>query len=355
MPTVSPLDLLAAPGLSFLLAAGAVPLLGRLAARVGLVDRPGAAAHKGHRQITPYGGGVAVWLSTAAAAGLLVGRSDGAAGSLAALGAAASAMLVAGVLDDWRPLPALPRLLFQLLVTSALVGLYPQFRLPLGGPLLAVPATVLWIVALTNAFNFLDNMDGLAAGLAAIASLALALAAWSSGAGQTVVVSLALAGALLAFLLYNRPPASVFMGDAGGLFLGFALGSQAAALCGRLAAGQPSAAWLALLAAFAIPAYDLITVTALRLWRGVAPWVGDNRHLSHRLVAAGLSRPRAVLVIHGLAALTALPAVLSPWHSGWAVLLLTLGAAAAAVGLLERLPRSPGAAPLDGARPGRSD
>jgi UDP-GlcNAc:undecaprenyl-phosphate/decaprenyl-phosphate GlcNAc-1-phosphate transferase len=358
MPTASPKDVLAALGGALLLGAVLVPLMGRLAARAGLVDRPGTAAHKAHRRTTPYGGGAAIWLSMAMAAAPLLARPGWPTEGTAALGLAATAVMALGLVDDWRPLPALPRFLVQLLVASALVGRYPQFRLPLGADVLAVPLTVLWVLALTNAFNFLDNMDGLAAGLAAIVCVALGAAAWQTGPAGPSLLIWALLGALLAFLVYNLPPASVFMGDAGGLFIGFVLSSQAAALSRQLATTGPSrAAWVVPLTVFAIPAYDLVTVTAIRLGRGAAFWKGDNNHISHRLVAAGLTRRAAVLVIYALAAATALPAVLAPWRRGWttALWLAGTGGAALAVGLLERRARAAGRPRLDTPGPQRRD
>jgi UDP-GlcNAc:undecaprenyl-phosphate GlcNAc-1-phosphate transferase len=330
---------------ALVLAAAAVPLLRRLAWRVGLVDRPRDGAHKTHARPMPYGGGAAIWLATLVVCLplLLWTKADAALARPALiLLAAGTALFLLGLADDRRPLPPLPRFGVQLAVVAALVAASPLFRLPIlaGHPWAAGLASVLWIAALTNAFNFLDNMDGLAAGVGVLALLVLAAVGWLAGQPQTALFCLVLAGAGLGFLVYNFPPASLFMGDAGGLFLGFGAGSASVLLAAQLGqAGASLPVRLAPLLALAVPVYDLVSVSLIRLRSGRPPWIGDRNHISHRLVALGLSRRNAVLVIYGGTAVSALPvlaAVYGHGHSAWLAWLAAIGG----IGLLAALDRT---------------
>ena len=330
---------------ALLLASAAVPPLRRLAPRVGLVDDPGDADYKTHVRATPCGGGLAIWVGTCvplgvAAAWLASARPDlihdglgwigpwapyaffpleswsptvGQVSQVLCLLGAATAIMLLGLADDRRPLPPALRLCVQAAFGAALVLWVPGFRLaaPGSSSALAAVLSVLWIVALTNAFNFLDNMDGLAAGLAVLGLGACTALALAAGHLPMAILCLAAAGASGGFLIHNFPAASIFLGDAGGLFLGFLAGAVSISLSSQLAepASGLSAAPLLLLPIlpFGLAAYDLVTVVWLRLRRGVAPWIGDTGHVSHRLVAAGLDRTRAVLVLHAVAAAVAFP------------------------------------------------
>ncbi len=347
-----------------------VPFVRRLATRTGLVDYPAAGAYKTHVEPTPYGGGVAIWIGVLLPlAGMLAWLltshplmfRDGIewvnpwapyllfplepwsptvieVSQVAAAVIAALALGLLGLTDDRRVVSAGLRLGVQLIVSGLLVELVPGFRFPLFGlpDLVAAAASILWLVALTNAFNFLDNMNGLSAGLAAItigACGSIALVTQHAPAGVVCLVAL---GACSGFLLFNFPRASIFMGDAGGLFLGFLGGAVSLLLCNRLSVltTMPAALPYLLLplAVFTVPIYDLVTVVGLRLSRGLAPWSGDTNHVSHRLVAAGLSRMQAVLVLYGLSALFSLPCAGAVgadiggawWSLGSAIFVLTL-------------------------------
>lgn len=336
------------PGLTALalvLASTAVPMVRRVALRAGFVDDPAAASYKTHARPTPYGGGLAIWLGAVLPlAGLLAWLvsaqpsmvHDGiewvspwapysflplepwspsvmqVSQVLCAL-AGATALLLLGLADDRRNLPPGVRFGGQAVLALGLSLWVPGFRFaPLGvPPAVGVAAAAFWIVALANAFNFLDNMNGLAAGLAMIGLGTLGAIALAAGHLPAALACLAVAGASAGFLLHNFPAASIFMGDAGGLFLGFLSGSLSVLLCGVLGPSAGDDALLPVrllpLLAFAVPVYDLVTVIALRLQRGARPWVGDRNHVSHRLVALGLGRTRAVLVLYALAAATAFP------------------------------------------------
>jgi UDP-GlcNAc:undecaprenyl-phosphate GlcNAc-1-phosphate transferase len=175
--------------------------------------------------------------------------------------------------------------------------------------------SVLWIVGLVNSFNMLDNMDGLAAGVGAIAAailgaIMLLTPEAASHQGQLFLAGLffLLAGSLAGFLAHNRPPARIFMGDAGSYFVGYLLGVLTI-LGSYSSGGLPRHAVLAPLCVLAVPLYDTASVVCIRLRAGRSVFEGDTNHFSHRLVALGLSKAQAVLTIYltsaacGLAAL----------------------------------------------------
>ncbi len=183
--------------------------------------------------------------------------------------------------------------------------------------------TVFWIVGLTNAFNFLDNMDGLSAGVAAISVGLLAIVTGYIGDYFVAGFLVCLLGALLGFLVFNWPPASVFMGDAGSYFIGFLIGVMTV-LSTYTKPGLPEIAIAAPLCVLAVPLYDSATVIVIRLSRGRSPFEADRNHFSHRLLRLGMSGRQALLTIYlvtlatGLGALSLYP--LSDRYPGLAAL-----------------------------------
>jgi UDP-GlcNAc:undecaprenyl-phosphate GlcNAc-1-phosphate transferase len=183
-------------------------------------------------------------------------------------------------------------------------------------PPISIPITILWIAAITNAFNFLDNMDGLSAGVAAVATTAfltttLLIQQWFVAAALALLL-----GALLGFLVWNFPPAKIFMGDSGSLVIGFILGVLTVRTTFLPKGVDWGAGWYAVFApliVLAVPLYDLIVVSIIRISRGKSPFVGDTNHFSHRLVARGMSRRTAVLCLYLLTAATSVAAILLPY------------------------------------------
>ena len=172
-----------------------------------------------------------------------------------------------------------------------------------------------WIVAITNAFNFLDNMDGLSAGVAAVATIAFFITAVSIGQWFVAASLAMLLGALVGFLCFNFPSASIFMGDSGSLVIGFILGVLTVRTTFLPRGADFGAGWYAVFApviVLALPLYDLIVVSVIRLSRGKSPFVGDTNHFSHRLVARGMSRRTAVLSLYLITAATSISAILLP-------------------------------------------
>jgi UDP-GlcNAc:undecaprenyl-phosphate GlcNAc-1-phosphate transferase len=303
---------LAASG--FALSAGLCALARRYAPRWGLVDRPGG--HKGHRRPTPLGGGVAIWLTMSLI--LLAGTAvvaldgrwlpdplptyvDGARSKLPQLAlifGLATVIMLMGLVDDLRNLDWRPRLGIQ--VGCATILAAAGIRITLFGlfrhPMIEGAVTVFWIVGLTNAFNMLDNMDGLSASVGLIAAVLFAAAQAAVGDLFVPAILLVLSGALGGFLLHNRAPARLFMGDAGSNVLGFLLGTLT--VVGTFTRGGYSE-WsvLAPLLVMAVPLYDMTSVILIRLREGRSPFKADRRHFSHRLVARGLTPPQAVWTI----------------------------------------------------------
>ncbi len=282
------------PLLASLIAALVSLLLGRLAigaaGRLGFLDAPGE--RKLQARPIPVLGGPTLLLGLAA--GLLPWLPAGERSLILRWLAAGAWLVLVGMLDDRRGLAPLPRLAAQL---AAALLFAPELNCCLGPAgtwgWLALPLGLLWLVALINALNFLDNMDGAAGSTSLWTALALALALGRAGAGGLAAALWPLAGALVGFLWWNRPPARLYMGDAGATFLGLTLGLFALLASAR-ASGAP---WLAPLF-LALPLYDTGSVLWIRWREGRRLWVGDRRHVTHRLLARGASVPRALLTIN---------------------------------------------------------
>jgi UDP-GlcNAc:undecaprenyl-phosphate/decaprenyl-phosphate GlcNAc-1-phosphate transferase len=284
------------------------PVAIRSAIRLGILDRPGE--HKSHRTPTPYLGGVAIVLAVTLSIALAAatrGAEGAALRQLLGLLAIAVAMALTGLVDDLRGLPVVLRFGVQL---AASLGLWSLgIRLDLTGrPMLDLLLTVGWTVGITNALNLLDNMDGLSASTATIAALWFGALALVNGQFLVSALAFALAGGAAGFLRDNRPPARIYMGDAGSLFLGVML----AALGMLLDLDRPLLIQAAIpVLILTVPVLDTALVVAARLRHGISPFQGGRDHTSHRLVRIGLAVPIAVGLIaiaslaHGWVALLA--------------------------------------------------
>lgn len=341
----------------------------RYGPRWGLIDRPGH--RKVHTTPTPTGGGLAIWLgimfplalgSLALFAIGRVGHGEGQpapirlpelievhlSGLIAQLPnlwrllAGGSVLLVLGLIDDRRGLGWRLRLGVQTLVALAFVLQGWRMTLFIDWPWLTGLLSVAWIVVLINSFNWLDNMDGLSAGVAAItgsmlAAVMLLVPSPATSQPQLFVGGflLVIVGALLGFLGHNRPPARLFMGDAGAYLIGFLLATST--LTGTFAGEHARHAVLAPLCIFAVPLYDVATVIFIRLREGRSPFVGDKSHFSHRLVELGMTKRQAVLTIYLATATCGLGAFLL--HEvdllGAGIILLLIACVLVLVGILE--------------------
>lgn len=324
--------------------------------RLGALDSPGAAGHVKVLRAVPNVGGIGIFAGIAipfAAAILTVALASDSTierwvPSIAAhlprlreslpLAAALLACLtllhVVGLVDDRRSLGPGVKLAAQVVAALTLAVFFDvrlltllDRALPLA-PWPSVLLTVLWIVVITNALNFLDNMDGLAGGVTVVAS-ALFMAATLVNHQWFIAATLALmVGATLGFLVFNVPPASIFMGDGGSLVLGFLLGVLTARTTFHDAADPTFAlggGWYGVfmpIVVLAVPLYDFASVTFIRLRQGKSPFVGDQQHFSHRLVQRGLSKRQAVATIWALTAVTGIGGVMLGRLEGWQALLV---------------------------------
>lgn len=269
------------------------PFVLQLAVRRGVLDRPGG--HKSHEVPTPYLGGVAMLVAFSAVvliASLVRPPSSGLR-ELVVILAVAVGLSIVGLVDDIRGLGVVPRLGSQIAAAVALWAVGIQVSLS-GVATLDFLITVVWVVGITNALNLLDNMDGLSAGVTVVAALSFGIIGALNG--QTLVSSLsfALAGCAAGFLRLNRPPARIYMGDAGSLFLGVLLATIGIKL--RFEA-PPNVAVLVPILVLTVPVLDTALVTVARLRHGQNPLSGGRDHISHRLVRVGLPVPAAVALI----------------------------------------------------------
>lgn len=338
---------------AFVLSAGGTAIVLRLSNRLGALDSaPIPGQIKADTRPIPNTGGLGIVLGilTPIIAGLIIislhaaGAVDlttivpeavadhlpGMVDSLTlgwALVAATLGLHILGLIDDRRPLgPGIK--LATMIGAAALLAIFTDTRLlelldaRVGGSWLSVIITVIWFVAITNAFNFIDNMDGLSAGVAAIAAACLLATSLLAGQLFVPIVLVLIVGATLGFLVFNFPPARIFMGDGGSLTIGFLLAFATVRVTylpqsgGEAAAFAPHAVFTPLII-LAIPLYDLVSVVFIRLRQGRSPFVGDLGHFSHRLVRRGLSKRNAVLVIYGCTLATALGGVAMPTLEPW--------------------------------------
>jgi UDP-GlcNAc:undecaprenyl-phosphate GlcNAc-1-phosphate transferase len=284
--------------IGLLLALILIPISRVIALRIGVVAHP--RNDRWHRQTVPLLGGVGIALPVIAGAFLM-----GTASQLVVPLVAAFAVFVVGLVDDVLALKPATKLIAQIALASLLV--YFGFRMSwVESRLMNSVLTIVWVVGLTNAFNLLDNMDGLCGGTALVVSVTLLAGlmtgASSTEAGAQVTTLALLIGALGAFLVFNFPPASVFMGDSGALFLGFMLATMTLSPEGiRGSRTDVAAVVIGPVFVLLIPIFDTLLVTASRLLSGRSPAVGGRDHSSHRLVAIGLSERAAVMVLWSLA------------------------------------------------------
>ncbi|GAA1809717.1 undecaprenyl/decaprenyl-phosphate alpha-N-acetylglucosaminyl 1-phosphate transferase [Planosporangium flavigriseum] len=282
------------------LAGGLTEPLRRLALRLNLTDRP--AAHKAHARPTPYLGGAAVAAGTLVPA-LFFAPTWALRPMVLLLGGLAVAVI--GLLDDARSLRPGPRLAAEMTVAAALVGC--GIRIPVSGnPWVDAVLTAVWVVVLTNSFNLLDNMDGAAASIAVATAGMLAALALSTGQPGVAILLICLAAAAAGFLCHNWPPARIFMGDTGSLFIGFLIsGSAAAAIgAGGGAEGHPLRALTALVLVTFIATVDTSLVLISRRRAGRSWLAGGTDHVTHRLRLLGLTRSQVPWMLMAMATLT---------------------------------------------------
>ena len=311
----------ASAGASFV----ATPLVRLLSVRLGWIDRP--SDRKVHPKPTPTAGGIAIFLGIAAGLGLsrlipfLAGLHETTSDPTTAL-LAGFVILVVGLIDDARGLSALGKLAGQLLAAGLLVLLGVQllyFYFPGQGILflsadLAVPLTVVWVVAMVNAVNLIDGLDGLAAGMVAIGAIAFFAYMYRSGGGTdpstAALLSAVVAGAAIGFLPWNFHPARVFMGDSGAMLLGLMMAVASISGVGRNTYAPSGGDFAAVaipvvvpLLVLAVPFLDVLLAIVRRMRRGLGITHADKEHIHHRLLEIGHSHRQAVFLMYMWSAL----------------------------------------------------
>ncbi len=297
------MDLFVASVLTFVVSLGLTPLMRLMATRIGLVATP--SDDRWNNRSTPLLGGAAVYLAFAVA--FFIFYPDLPAGSrLILLGG--TLLFLTGLVDDFISVKPPVKLVIQVIVAAIVV--YFGRKLPwTSSNAFNIFITIFWLVGMTNAINLLDNMDGLAAGVVAIACGFLTATFLLNGQYQEAILPAILGGAALGFLLFNFNPASIFMGDSGSMFLGFTLGGIAL-LSSYDRTRNVTSVLITPVLIMLIPIFDTSVVTITRKLSGRPLSQGGRDHTSHRLVALGISERRAVLLIYVLAAASGILALL---------------------------------------------
>jgi len=314
------------------------PLAIKFALKRSVLDEPGG--HKSHSSPVPYLGGVAVVLAFSLIVGLaaLLDQSTRGDSELVKVLAVGIGLALLGLIDDLKGLPALLRLAVEIGsgVVLHVLDVGVQFT---GSVFLDLTVTVMWVVGLTNAFNMIDNMDGLSAGLAAIA--ASSFFAIAAANGQYLVAGLAagIAGCSLGFLRHNYHPARIYMGDAGAYFLGFMLAYLGLKI--QFLGSPQNNTFIVPILVCSVAIFDTTLVTITRLFHRISPLTGGRDHTSHRLVKVGLPIRVAVGLIHiaGVAVgVVAFVVARVDDASGWILAGLTAALMAGFGGLLALVP-----------------
>ena len=290
---------------AYLLVGALTPLMRKIAIATKVVDQPNAA-HKSHKKPVPYLGGVAIIIgiiSISYSTSLISNFTSTTFWLATSVLGPALALGLIGLWDDVKDLPPLPRFIAQSIAgifTASILIITNNVANPTGSNFFDAAITVFWVVGICNSINFFDNLDGGAAGTVAISSAALAYLALTGDQYLIAALAVVTTGATLGFLVWNKSPAKIYMGDAGALFLGVLL----ATLTIRF---EPNAktqlgSYLTPVFLLAVPILDTTVAVISRLRRNISPFQGGQDHLSHRLVRAGLSRKQAALSLWLLSA-----------------------------------------------------
>jgi len=288
-------------GVISLIAVGLLtPIMRLVASRYGVVDSP-SESHKTHKNPVPYLGGVGMAIGVVGVtylASLVSNFSRETFFLASSVLIPAIIMGIVGLIDDLRKLSPWPRFIIQSLfgiVISALLVASNTLGSPSGNDWIDIPITTLFIVGITNSINFFDNIDGGASGAIAISAVFLFILSFQGGQFLIAALSIVLAGATLGFLLWNKPPARIYMGDAGALFLGILIASLAIRFdpnpINRIASFSIPILLLA------IPILDTSVAVASRIRRRISPFQGGRDHLSHRLMRMGFNKRQSVLIL----------------------------------------------------------
>ena len=285
---------------SFFVVGVLTPIMRKVAIKFNIFDQPNHA-HKTHQNPVPYLGGVAIIIGILVISygGLIFRKSTGGDFWIASSLLFPAAILgFIGFLDDRRNLPPLPRFIAQSLAgifTAIFLIVTDTIGNPTGNTALDAGITIIWVVGITNSINFFDNLDGGAAGAVAATSLGLFLIAHENGQYFLAALAITILGAMLGFLLWNKNPARIYMGDAGALFLGVLISVLALRLNPEVQNKLISFSIPFFL--LAIPILDTSVAVVTRLKLKLSPFEGGQDHLSHRLIKRGMSKKNAAYTL----------------------------------------------------------
>ena len=305
--------------ISYLFVGLLTPVMRKIAIATDVVDRPNSS-HKSHKKPVPYLGGVAIIIGVilvSYSTSLISNFTSGTFWLATSVLGPALVLGIIGLWDDIKNLPPLPRFIAQSVAgvfTASILIVTDNVGNPTGSAVFDSVITVIWVVGICNSINFFDNLDGGATGTVAISSIALAYLSLSGDQYLIAALSTVTAGATLGFLVWNKSPAKIYMGDAGALFLGVLL----ATLTVRFEPTTQSSisAYFVPIFLLAIPILDTTVAVSSRIRRHISPFQGGQDHLSHRLIRAGCSRRTAAFSLWGLSAIFAvIPLLISNTES----------------------------------------
>jgi UDP-GlcNAc:undecaprenyl-phosphate GlcNAc-1-phosphate transferase len=330
--------------LTFVFVGVLTPIMRKLAISVGAVDAPNIA-RKEQKEPIPYLGGVAIALGVVIASysSLLAVDFSLETFRLASFVLVpAIAISVMGLIDDLRGLQPWPRLIAQTLtgvIVAIILTLTDTMGVAFGNPILNYAISILWIVGVCNSINFFDNLDGGAAGTVAVISTFLFFIAFDRQQILVSALAIVTAGATAGFLIWNRAPAKIYMGDAGALFLGIIISVLTIRL--RPDVSSQLASLAIPLALMAVPILDTTVAVTSRIYRGISPLTGGRDHLSHRLIRIGIARRNTAFLLWGLAAFYGVIAVAIykyPEQAGTELIIFAAIAWLAKLGFFLRIP-----------------
>lgn len=274
----------------------------KVAIAIGAMDKPNLE-RKSQKEPVPYLGGLAIAISVVVLTFAAVIRSDNTQTTFplaATLLFPAIFLGLMGLIDDLASLNPLPRLIIQTVMAIAVAVFLIKSEtvgIPLDGTFIDEVAMTIWIIGICNSINFFDNLDGGAAGTVAVSTIGIALIALGEGQELIAALSLVTAGSTIGFLMWNKSPAKIYMGDAGALFLGVVVSVLTIRLNPGIAPKWNSISLLPML--LAIPILDTCVAVFSRIYRGISPFTGGKDHLSHRLMRKGLSKPGTAFALWG--------------------------------------------------------
>ncbi|MGE5544320.1 MAG: glycosyltransferase family 4 protein [Bacillota bacterium] len=306
--------------IAFIMAYLLMPLIARLAFRIGAIDQP--SARKVHSKPMPRLGGTGIFLAFV----VVIMATQGLDPTLMGILLGGTAIFLVGVLDDIYRLSPWTKLVAQ--IVAALIAVYFGVRVhvmtnPFDGVFqlgaLSIPLTLLWIIGITNAVNLIDGLDGLAGGVCAIAAITIGVVAWKGDQTVIAYVALVLAGAIAGFLPHNFHPARIFMGDSGSMFLGFVLACLSVS---GLAKGATLVSLCIPVIILGIPVFDTLFAIIRRVNNQAPIFGADKAHLHHRLMDMGISHQKSVVIIYIVSALLGGAAVVMAYVSSPKALLI---------------------------------